>query len=202
VSVVSSRVSSIAPSLEPSPSPVSDFANLRDPSCGHSPNPQGLSPVEIEVLGQSKRNPPRGRSHDLQGSSPVEVEVLEQSSWGPSCGHSCDLQGLSPVEVEVPEQSSQGPSRGHSPNLQGLLSAEIVVSESGQSVQDLSPSHSCLRYSERSSPVEIDLTGQSKNGLEDDMPSSEGEEDEIDSLLDTGSSELEVHENVHDWREL
>jgi hypothetical protein len=47
--------------------------------------------------------------------------------------------------------------------------------------------------------VEIDLTGQSKNGLEDDMPSSEGEEDEIDSLLDTGSSKLEVRENVRDW---
>jgi hypothetical protein len=47
--------------------------------------------------------------------------------------------------------------------------------------------------------VEIDLTGQSENGLEDDMSSSEDEEDEIDSLLDTGSSKLEVCENVCDW---
>ncbi|KAH9967529.1 hypothetical protein BC827DRAFT_1152825 [Russula dissimulans] len=139
---------------EPSPSPISDFANLRDPSRGHSPNLQGLSPVKIKVLGQSEQNPPHGCSRNLQGSSPVKVEVLEQSSRGPSCGHSHDLQGSSPVEVEVPEQSSQ------------------------------------------------DLTGQSENGLEDDMPSSEGEEDKIDSLLDTGSSKLEVHENVHDWREL
>ncbi len=57
--------------------------------------------------------------------------------------------------------------------------------------------------------METDLSRQGENELEndtadvpDDMLGSEGEEDEIDGLLNAGTSRLEAREDIRDWCEL
>ena len=124
----------------------------------------------------------------------MEIKVSVQSEWNPSYGHSLNLQELSELPVET-DVLGRGPSCGHLPSLQGLLSVGIDVLGQG----DRDPLCSHLPYLGRPSPVEIDVSGQSENELDDNaavsldnLVGSEDEEDEIDSLLNTGTSGLEA----------